>query len=140
MKPTKNSPLYAVALVVTGLGSLALGLLVWFLPPEQGFAALAGGWMPWGGRGRGFDFHGMGMMGPWGMIPMVLGFLFVVFVIAALMRRGRHHGHWHHGGMGHHGHHPWGSDPLGELAEAYAEGKITREQYLERKTVLEEDR
>ena len=75
------------------------------------------------------------MMGPGGMVlPMVLGFLFIVFVVRAFVRRGRHHGE--HGP----GHHPWGSDPVGELAESYAEGRITREQYLERKAVLEETR
>jgi len=136
VKPAKKpSPLFWVALAVTGLGSLALGLLVWFLPPEQGYAWMARGW----GRGAGAGGFGMGHMNP---LPMILGFLFVVFVISMLVRRGRHGHHgWHHGHHGPEGHgHPMFADPLSDLAEAYAEGKITREQYLERKAVLEENR
>ena len=126
MKTTqrKKSSLFPLALGVTGLGSLALHVALWFNGSFEEFGR--GGW-----EHSGFLPHCPGPMGFGGL----LGVFFVLLLIGGLFRmaRGAHSGHHNQAP-----HHRLWVDPLADLAEAYAEGKITREQYAERKAVLEE--
>jgi len=101
--------LWWTALGVTGLGSVALGCAVWFERVSEG--------TPWVGH------FGHGWAG-WGLF-LALGIVALVF---SASRR--------HVRMG--GEARAYLDPVAEAAEAYAQGRLTREQYFEKKAVLEE--
>ena len=100
--------LYGAALAVTGLGSLALQAWVW----SQGGVS----WYHGGGH------HGDS--GPMGSMGLGMVFLVVVILLALGWYRHRHR--------------VVRLDPRGDLAMEYVEGRITQEEFLARRAVLEE--
>ena len=116
----RNNGLYWAALLVTGLGSLGLFIVSWFLGGQPDFGH------PRFGYGYGMGF-GHPMMAGFGW---VIGLFVLLLIFGALFRGWR----YRHGAD----ERPRWVDPLADLAQAYAEGKITREEYRERKAVLEE--
>ena len=113
---------WVASLLATGLGSSALMA-----------GSMAVGWSDGSlFSGRGFGRMGWGVAmghGPGMAVFGLLGLLLIVGLVVAATRR--------HPGLTGEGRASF-PDPLADLAEAYAQGTITREQYIERKSVLEE--
>ncbi len=129
-----------IVLLIVGISILVLGTVLLFtVPPElkSGFFEMhdnAWGNKEWGfGSGHGSfpgsyehswnKTHGMGI---W-FVPLVVIVLFLFFGIGK--RSGRYFPG--HGSV---------SNPLDILRRSYAEGRMSREEYLEKKSVLEDEK
>jgi hypothetical protein len=103
--------LYWTVLAIAGLGSLALKLAALFL------------WFGQGGVWNGPDFHHWTPMAPWGFGPPVLLLVLVVAAAVWYRRKGMLQGP---------------ANPWEALGLEYVEGRITRDEFLARRAVLEE--
>lgn len=78
-----------------------------------------------------YDYPGMGVdYGVFGLLGGLIRLIFWVFIVVLavkLIKRGRHGG-WHR---------IWNARALGTLSERFAKGEISKEEYEEKKKVLE---
>jgi uncharacterized membrane protein len=132
-----------IALLIIGLSILLLGTVLFFTVPAElkdRFLEKQNNKYEWENKEWGFG-HGSGSFaeaynhswnkrhggGNW-FIPLAVLGVFLIIVIGK--RLGRHHfGHGGHGRV---------NNPMDILRKSYANGRISREEYLEKKTVLEE--
>lgn len=121
---------FRLALVITGVGSVVLGLIL--MANQAAMGEYVGSYHA--ARAYGYGHHGvLAGAGFFGFI----GFLIVLMLAGPMYRRVKGH-KLRQGYEGQGNQVDAIRDPLEALSESYAAGELSREVYLERRAVLEE--
>lgn len=132
-----------IALLIVGLSIIILGIVLFFTIPSElkesfteihsnGYKVVNGEWGFRSGRDVGFGRYNHGwnrFHGGFMFVPLLILIFIPVFIF-------RKRGPFNYSG---HGRDEFMKDPVDILRSNYAEGRITREEYLERKKILEKE-